>query len=111
MGKRLFIAVDIDEATREQVGRISMGLREGIGYTKASWVRPERMHLTLDFLGNADADLERRARHALAHPITEAPFDVSFEGLGLFPERGSPRVLWLGVGEGLLSCGAFSMHS
>ncbi len=100
MGKRLFIAVDIDEATREQVGRITTALRDAIGYTRASWVHPERMHLTLHFFGNADADLEGRARDALARPIAQAPFDVSFEGLGLFPERGAPRVLWLGVGEG-----------
>ena len=50
-GKRLFIAVDIDEPTREQVDRISMGLREAFGHTKASWVRPDRMHLTLQFFG------------------------------------------------------------
>lgn len=62
MGKRLFIAVDIDEATRE-----------------------------------------RRIRRTLADPIRVAPFDVTFEGLGAFPERGSPRVLWLGIREGLAS--------
>ena len=101
-GKRLFIAVDIDEATREQVGRISTGLREVIEtHTKASWVRPDSMHLTLHFFGSADAALEQRVRAALAHPIREAPFDLSFHGLGFFPERGSPRVLWLGIRDGL----------
>ena len=99
--KRLFIAVDIDEMTREQVGRISAGLREAIGHTKASFVRQDRMHLTLHFFGSADTALEARVRDTLAGPIAEPPFDVSFEGLGFFPERGSPRVLWLGVGAGL----------
>ena len=99
--KRLFIAVDIDERTREQVGRISAGLREAIGYTKASWVRQDRMHLTLHFFGSADAALETRVRDTLAGSIAEPPFDVAFDGLGVFPERGSPRVLWLGVGAGL----------
>ncbi len=103
MGKRLFIAVDIDEATREQVDRISSGVRArmAIGRMKASWVRPDRMHLTLQFFGDADAALEQRMRDALAEHITEAPFDVSFEGLGIFPERGSPRVLWLGLRDGV----------
>lgn len=102
MGKRLFIAVDIDEATRDQIGRISASLQEAIAKrTKASWVRPDRMHLTLHFFGSADPALEERARAALAHPISEAPFDLSFHGLGFFPERGSPRVLWLGIRDGL----------
>ena len=99
--KRFFIAVDIDDATREQVGRLSTSVREAIGHAKASWVRPDRMHLTLHFFGSADAALEEHAREVFARPIGEAPFDVSFDGLGSFPERGSPRVLWLGVGAGL----------
>jgi RNA 2',3'-cyclic 3'-phosphodiesterase len=102
VGKRLFIAVDIDEATRAQVGGISAQLREAIGkQTKASWVRPDRMHLTLLFLGDAAAAFEQRVRRALTEPIRIAPFDMTFEGLGLFPERGSPRVLWLGIRDGL----------
>jgi 2'-5' RNA ligase len=99
--KRLFLAVDVDETTREQVARISTGLREVVGHTKASWVRQDRMHLTLHFFGSADATLEARVRDTLADSIAEPPFDVSFDGLGFFPERGSPRVLWLGVVAGL----------
>lgn len=100
--KRLFIAVDIDEATRVQVGRISSAVRGAIGtHTKASWVRPERMHLTLQFCGDADDAFEQRVRRALNDPIRVAPFDVTFDGLGCFPERGAPRVLWLGIAEGL----------
>jgi 2'-5' RNA ligase len=102
VGKRLFLAVDIDDATRTQVGRIASGLREALDtHTKLSWVRPERMHLTLHFLGNVDDAFEERLRETLSAPIAVAPFDVTFDGLGMFPERGSPRVLWLGVAEGL----------
>jgi 2'-5' RNA ligase len=101
VGKRLFLAVDIDAVTRAQVDRISTGLREAIGDTKASWVRPDRMHLTLHFVGSADAAVEERMRTTLARPLNASPFDVSFDGLGFFPERGSPRVLWLGVSAGL----------
>jgi 2'-5' RNA ligase len=99
--KRLFIAVDIDETTREQVRGISMALREAIGHTSVSWVRQDRMHLTLHFFGSADAALEARVRETLGRSNAGPPFDVSFEGLGFFPQRGSPRVLWLGVGAGL----------
>jgi RNA 2',3'-cyclic 3'-phosphodiesterase len=101
VGKRLFIAVDIDASTRDQIGRISTGLREAVGHTNASWVRPDRMHLTLQFFGSADAALEERVRATLARPIAEAPFDLSLGGVGVFPERGSPRVLWIGVVDGV----------
>ena len=104
VGKRLFLAVDIDDATRTQVGRIASGLRDALEtHTKGSWVRPERMHLTLHFLENVDDALEQRLREALSDPIGAAPFDVTFEGLGMFPERGLPRVLWLAVRDGLES--------
>jgi 2'-5' RNA ligase len=61
------------------------------------------MHLTLHFLGNVDDALEQRVCRALSDPIRVAPFDVTFDGLGCFPERGSPRVLWLGIRDGLES--------
>ena len=102
VGKRLFIAVDIDEATREQVGRIASRVREQIASAaKASWVSPARMHLTLQFFASADDTLEQRVRTALEHMLPEAAFDLTLEGLGVFPPRGSPRVLWLGVREGV----------
>lgn len=102
VGKRLFIAVDIDDATRAQVGRISSGLRAAIGANvKASWVPPDRMHVTLHFFGDADDALETRIRRAMADPVRVAPFDVTFDGHGVFPEHGSPRVLWLGIRDGL----------
>jgi 2'-5' RNA ligase len=102
VGKRLFIAVDIDEATRGQIGGIAAGVRDAVEtHTKASWVRPDRLHLTLLFFGSADPDLETRIRGALAQPISQAPFDLTFHGLGVFPERGSPRVLWLAIRDGL----------
>jgi len=102
VGKRLFIAVDIDETTREQVGRIASRVREQIAEAAtASWVRPDRMHLTLQFFADADDSLEQCVRAALAHMPLEAAFDLTLEGLGCFPPRGSPRVLWLGVGDGV----------
>jgi RNA 2',3'-cyclic 3'-phosphodiesterase len=102
VGKRLFIAVDIDEATRAQVSTIATRARELIGpQIKASWVRTDRLHLTLQFLGQVDERVEQRVRKVLAAPIRSAPFDATFDGLGYFPNRGSPRVLWLGINGGL----------
>ena len=101
MAKRLFIAADVDEATREQIAGISRSLRERIGTAaKASWVRADKMHLTLHFFAAAESSVELRILAALAEPIQERPFELSLESVGFFPEHGSPRVLWLGIRRG-----------
>jgi 2'-5' RNA ligase len=64
-------------------------------------VLPELMHVTLAFLGAIDDarldDVIAAAREAAA---ASHAFRLSLETVGRFPERGSPHVAWLGVGEG-----------
>jgi 2'-5' RNA ligase len=100
--KRLFIAVDLDAATRAAVSTIIATLRLSVasgvpvptvietGRTRITWVPPDRLHLTLEFLGDADAGLERRAVSVFGQPIPMAPFDLGFDGIGFFPSAGSP---------------------
>ena len=42
---------------------------------------------------------DRESNHggALGRPVAQHPFELSFDGLGFFPSRGAPRVLWLGI--------------
>ena len=104
MGKRLFVAVDVDDPTRDAVDHLSRVLQQETAIQKlgrASWVSRTRMHLTLHFVADADAGTERLLLGALGHPFPRSPFNLTFHGLGFFPERGSPRVLWLGISEGL----------
>ena len=101
MSKRLFIAADINTATRGQIAALSRTVQESIATSvKASWVHPDRMHLTLRFFGAADAVMEEEIRAALTAAIPMQPFDIFLEGLGMFPERGAPRVLWVGIRDG-----------
>ena len=57
--------------------------------------------MTLAFLGRvADerlADVVTACRHAAS---SQAPFSVTLDRAGRFPEGGAPRVVWLGLGEG-----------
>lgn len=65
-------------------------------------VKPENLHLTLAFLGETPEgrlpDLGTAAE-AAARPVP--PFKLAFDRAGQFPERGRPRVIWLGIGAGL----------
>jgi RNA 2',3'-cyclic 3'-phosphodiesterase len=102
--KRLFIAADVDRETRANIARISAQVQlaaASLRRTRITWVRDDRLHLTLEFLGDLDEAAEQRVRSALAEPLAAQPFTIQFDGLGFFPRSGPPRVLWLGIVEGL----------
>jgi RNA 2',3'-cyclic 3'-phosphodiesterase len=64
-------------------------------------VKTENLHLTLAFLGQTPDerldDVGAVARDAAARV---SPFRLSFDHVGRFPERGRPRIVWLGIAEG-----------
>ena len=68
------------------------------------WVKPEAVHLTLVFLG----DIEE-SRVSIIQQVmdrvgnTNDPLELAVTGLGAFPQRGTPRVLWAGVDGDLAS--------
>ena len=66
---------------------------------RARWVRPEGMHLTLKFLGRLLPE-KVDAVVALLDTVAVhyAPLQLTAQGLGGFPARGRPRVLWAGIG-------------
>lgn len=100
---RLFLAVDVDEPTRRTVAawrnRIVAG--QGSAAKALRWVRPEQLHITLRFLGDA-VDLTRLTE-TLATPLSVAPFSLAWSAPGWLPPGGRPRVLCVGVGEGTQS--------
>ena len=102
--KRLFVGVDLDEPVRASVAEISEGLSRRLGnqgrFGRITWVRPEHLHLTLRFLGEVEESAAAAIQTALAPPLTSPTFQLAFEGLGIFPPAGRPRVLWLAVTEG-----------
>lgn len=97
---RAFVAVGISAAAREQLagaaGRIRERIPEGI-----QWANPDGMHLTLKFLGNLPASAVAPLLDVLAPAAGRRPFRLELAGLGAFPHRRRPRVLWAGVGGDL----------
>jgi RNA 2',3'-cyclic 3'-phosphodiesterase len=109
-GWRVFCAIDLPEQVRAAVAERAARLRAGFPAVRASWERPEKLHITLKFLGEVEparvADLSQAA--ALAS-VNIAPFELAIRGAGAFPPRGAPRVLWLGVADS--SGGLARLHS
>lgn len=90
--KRLFIAIDVPATHREGLSKLQEPLR-GV-----RWTPPEQLHLTLRFLGDTEAGLERALTRRLEQ-IQIEPFILPLEGIGVFPPRGLPRTIWAGVGQ------------
>jgi len=93
---RAFVALEIDAPLRARLEELTGRLKRELPGVR--WVGPPSMHLTLRFLGwTSAADLA-----PLHDPLRLAasdcpPASVGTTGLGMFPERGGPRVLWVGL--------------
>lgn len=87
---RLFVAIDLPEEIKTSLSSLCYGL------PGAKWVDMEQVHLTLRFIGEVDGGIFRDIRSVLEDVDSET-FDVEIKGLGCFPPRKAPRVLWAGL--------------
>ena len=61
------------------------------------WVPPERLHITLRFMGDIPPRHLPRLVRAAETLEGVAPFEAGLAGTGTFPKRGPARVYWVGV--------------
>jgi len=95
---RQFLALEL---SREILGEIR-GLQRDLQAMLAGWrwLDPSGIHLTLRFLGEVDEAVDAAARRGWrAAAASSFRCRVRLEGLGCFPPRGRPSVLWVGVAE------------
>jgi 2'-5' RNA ligase len=104
---RLFIAVDLGDAVRAAVQERAIALRQRLERMKQptglAWVSPDRLHLTLVFIGEIQEAIAAEIGLQLATPLALSPFDVQIGRLGMFPASGRPHVIWLAIEEGVAS--------
>lgn len=90
------MALEIPLALRQELERRAAALRRDV--PRASWLRPDAMHLTLSFLGETDPELLPRLHRELAGACAAgAPLALRLHDVGAFPPRGKARVLWTGL--------------
>jgi 2'-5' RNA ligase len=90
---RSFLALPIDEDARARLAAAIAELETGL--PGARFARPETLHVTLRFLGDASPP----ALDAIGANVCEAaagcpPCTAPVTGLGTFPPKGPPRVLF-----------------
>ena len=67
---------------------------------KAKSVELHNMHFTVQFLGEVSEEMIRKISDAL-NSIEFSTFSVTFASIGVFPKPNSPRVIWIGVNDGV----------
>lgn len=95
---RLFVAIRIPDSIKAGIEKVQADLRDGLDQAAVRWTNREQFHLTLGFLGNVEPDrVASLTEKLIAAGQQFAPMNLRVEGLGFFPERRLPRVVWMGV--------------
>ena len=95
---RTFVALPLSEDMHAQLAQVQTRLRRSCPAGSVRWVKPERIHLTIFFLGDVLPALLEPAREALGVVARHvSPFTFRVEGLGVFPNPRRPRVIWVGI--------------
>jgi 2'-5' RNA ligase len=95
---RAFLAIQFSETIRRAYAAAFERLESR--FPGLRWVRPERLHLTLRFLGELSEDEGGRLYEAVGRHVSEPAFRLSFGAAGAFGPRRAPRTLWIEVEEG-----------
>jgi 2'-5' RNA ligase len=95
---RMFVAVFPPAEVVLQLADAASGLAHGLSRQAVAWIRPEQIHLTLNFLG----DVERTRIGEFQGAVEAAcrrgePLVVRARGLGCFPTPARPRIIWAGL--------------
>lgn len=92
---RVFLAIPIVSPAQSVIAAFQSRLAESLDNLR--WVRPDTLHLTLQFFGRTtEENLEKIKASMLSVGLKSKPLNVAISGLGVFPNPRRPRVLWMG---------------
>lgn len=70
----------------------------GLNLNRMVWTHPAGWHVTLFFLGATPENQLGMIEHLIEEAFNNLqPFTSQLSGVGVFPEKGQPRVLWMGL--------------
>jgi len=98
---RLFIAIAVPPAVRQEIARAQGRLRRLSPPGAVRWTRPDQFHVTLKFLGDVPAGQVPALETSLAPVCAAFPaLPLSARGIGFFPNARQPRVIWAAASDG-----------
>jgi len=102
---RLFIAAEPSNAVRRAAAECIESVKAAISAHAFArnfrWVPEKNLHITIWFLGEVRDERADAVLNALRPPLAASSIPLAIRGFGTFPPSGSPRVLWMGVIDGL----------
>jgi len=94
---RAFVAIELDDNLKTTLADAQRRLAKATDLP-VRWVRPESIHLTLQFLGDVGEERLDDIMQALAQATESSPlFSIGLGEFGAFPSLKRARVLWVRV--------------
>ncbi|QRN84050.1 RNA 2',3'-cyclic phosphodiesterase [Chloroflexota bacterium] len=95
---RIFIAIRMPDEVIQKITQISQYFQSQLPEKALKWVETENLHLTLKFLGEIpEASISQVQELLTQVTAAQKSFELSVEGLGMYPHAEQPRTIWLGV--------------
>ncbi len=95
---RLFIGVELLGDAKELILSVRERLMAAIDRQGVRFVRPEKLHVTLAFLGSVDESKVAGLVAALDQFAGTPGMALVTGPIGCFPDMRRPRVIWIGLG-------------
>jgi RNA 2',3'-cyclic 3'-phosphodiesterase len=93
---RTFIAIDLPRAVQEALNSFERELQGA--QAPVAWVKADRIHLTLKFLGDVAPERICEIKKSLEKAVESlTPFRLQPSGCGAFPSLKQMRVIWVGL--------------
>lgn len=95
---RLFAGIELDDTTRAMCVDVQARLRRAA--FEAKYEAPEKLHVTLAFLGNVHEERISQVEQVLDETAAAVePFDLTWDRLSAFPNERRPRIAFVGARE------------
>lgn len=98
---RSFIAVNLNSDIKKYLNSLQAYLN--IPESKIKWVEKNNLHLTMKFLGYISLEQTELIKSILKEITSRhSPFIIRlFSNIGVFPTYKMPRIIWVGIREGI----------
>lgn len=99
---RCFFCIEPDLLVKDKIKEWISLNRKNAPHLK--WVSWAGLHITLKFCGEITSEQQRTLSLQTGQALSERgqkPFRMSLAGIGMFPNLRNPRVMWIGLEEGM----------